>query len=351
MRRAEPVETNEALCARAKAGDGRAAAQLIAQNSGLVTAYARKWAQRLTSLDVEDLVSEGRIGLVIAIERFDPAHGVKFVTYAYNWVKHCVRRAAELDSSSLSGVKAKIVMNSRAYHQACERAEAQHGSLSAPQAVDALAREFGVHREGIEGLRTLRRRMASMDAPIGNDEATGTLHDLIGSDDDAMALVEMRERVDAATAVVDSMHLDRRQRAILDERITGEASLQELAERFGCSRERIRQVEAQLIERLRGRLSRFTQPSQNGSAARSPGIGVPATAACTVTESHEWQAGIGVENRLVESRVWSAPPTAVPAPITDSVAARDSAQSAHRRDRGGPGTPPPPRPTVPTPRR
>src|SRR5580693_6130697 len=79
-------KSNEQLVELFQAGDRSALSVLVEKNYGIVWMYARRYAARLTSLSVEDLVAEGSLGIVRAAEKFDASRGLKFSTYAFNWI-------------------------------------------------------------------------------------------------------------------------------------------------------------------------------------------------------------------------------------------------------------------------
>ena len=254
-----PVLTREAeheLAVRAKT-DPKAAAELARANLRYVVAIAigyRRYGVRLG-----DLVSEGNVGLMVALAKFDPSRGTRFVTYAAHWIRamildHVIR------SHSLVGLGSGPMRSKVFFRLRREKAKIAAATSDAQAASRMLAERFGTTEEKIEQMAArLESRDVSVDVKT-HDDASGTLLDsfvspLPSQEDELFAheradLVE--SRVQAAMA-----ELDPRERLIIELRMMAddpdELSLAELGRKLGVSRERARQLES----RAKGKLKRL----------------------------------------------------------------------------------------------
>lgn len=243
-----PQETQRALCAKAQRGDTKARDAMIRASMGLVYSIARKLGRPRSDDDLADLVSEGSIGLLTAIQRFDPDRGVAFSTYAHHWIGHHVRVA----STNLQGLRRRDMQNLPMKREVDALVEA---GASMADAAAAVAEKRGVKKETVLGTYDrLSARTVSLDKPVG-DEGSATLGDLLGEDpqvddqlDRARQLRTIRDRIDRFRRT-----LSPREAAILDQRILeeeGASKLHELGEEFGISRERVRQIEVIVRKKL-----------------------------------------------------------------------------------------------------
>ncbi len=233
-----------------ESGDREAAARLITANLLLVVKLALMYRRAIRN--VMDLVQEGNIGLMEALKRYDPAQGVRFSTYAAWWIKAYMLKYL-LDNARLvrvgtTNARRKLLYNLRREQR---RLEAQ-GIRPTPK---LLAERFGVSEEDVvEVDKALSARDVSVDQPLA-DDSRSTIADVLPADspsvEDEVAEREIKERV---RRVLDEFResLGERDRAILDQRLLAEdpATLQALGNRFGVTREAMRQAEAKLKRRL-----------------------------------------------------------------------------------------------------
>jgi len=238
--------------------DRRAAERLIEANQRHVVFTALEYRRYGTPLD--DLISEGNLGLMKALERFDPARNVRFATYAIYWIRAQVVLAV-LDSwSLLSGPRGAL--DSRVFFRLRrERARlAARGRASdgadEPSITEQLALQFGVSERRMEEmLAQLDRRAVSLDAS-GSSEETWCLPEL-HADADQSARLESSEQARALERIVGRARseLDARETFILERRLMAdpedELSLGEIGAFFGVSRERVRQLEVRAQKKLR----------------------------------------------------------------------------------------------------
>jgi RNA polymerase primary sigma factor len=154
------------LAARIKKGDKAARAQMIKANLRLVVKIAHDYSN--FGLPLLDLISEGNIGLMKAVERFDPKKGGKLSTYAAWWIKQSIKRALANQAKTIRlpvHLVDKISKMKRAGHKLSEQ-------LGREPTDQELADVLGVTRAKVAQLRTISVRPASLDAPIGDDDAT-----------------------------------------------------------------------------------------------------------------------------------------------------------------------------------
>ena len=220
--------------------------EMIKSNLGLVYAVARTYRGR--GVPFEDLVQEGTIGLVSAVERFDHHRGVKFSTYAVWWIRRAI-----LDAIASSQV---IRMPAKARQQlaAVRRAESELERFGRRSASDeAIARRTQLSPTTVRSLRTAARVTASLELPIGED--TASLGDLIGDEravdppEEAIAQ-ESRDEVRTMLRLLPKRHREviTRRYGINDGRAQ---SHEEIGESLAVGAERSRQLEREALHRLR----------------------------------------------------------------------------------------------------
>ena len=236
-------------------GDRTALFQLVTANLMLVVRVALSF--RRAARNLLDLVQEGNLGLLQAIERFDPELGVRLPTYAAWWIRAYMVKFL-LDNVRLvrvgtTNARRRLLHNLRQEQQRLQ----ELGFEAGPR---LLAERFGVSEEDVRDVQSaLHARDVSLDAPLGDDEDR-TRGDLLASPaptvEEEVARRELQEKVQAAVARFRA-DLGERELAILDERILSEEplTLQAIGDRFGTTREAARQAEV----RLRARLKSFLE--------------------------------------------------------------------------------------------
>jgi RNA polymerase sigma-32 factor len=235
-------------------GDLEAARQLVLSHLRFVLHIARGYAGY--GLPMGDLVQEGNVGLMKAVKRFDPAVGVRLVSFAVHWIRaeihEYVLRNWRLVKVATTKAQRKLFFNLRKYKR-------NLGWLSAEE-TRAVARDLGVSEQDVTEMeRRLSSRDVSYDpAPDASEdepEAYSPAAYLQAPDADPAVAVENAEwDDDVSERVAFAMtQLDERSRAILQARWMDEpkATLHDLADRFGVSAERIRQIEANAIRKLK----------------------------------------------------------------------------------------------------
>jgi len=247
------VEEEVKLARRIKRGDKEARAIMIRSNLRLVVKIARDYSN--FGLPLLDLISEGNIGLMKAVERFDPKKGGKLSTYAAWWIKQSIKRALANQSKTIRlpvHLVDKIAKLRRVSNQMTEE-------LGREPTDEELAEEVGMGASKVAALKSAAIRPTSLDQPI-NDEESTALGDIIG-DEDAMNPYEALRDKDLRDEVGDLLDvLDERERRIINSRfgLDGQKlkTLEEVGEKFGVTRERIRQVQNIALNKLRRALNK-----------------------------------------------------------------------------------------------
>ncbi len=251
------VEQENELAERIRQGDEEAKLEMVRCNLRLVVKIARDYAN--LGLPLLDLISEGNIGLIKAVERFDPRKGGKLSTYAAWWIKQSIKRGLANQSKTIRlpvHLVDKIAKIRRVSLQMTEE-------LGREPTDEELAEELGLSAAKVTQLKAAAVRPASLDATVGDDDAT-ELIELIG-DAGAQDPFELLRDKNLHTEVGDLLgNLDERERKILNSRFGLDGStpktLEEVGEKFGVTRERIRQLQNIALAKLRKSLRKKERP-------------------------------------------------------------------------------------------
>lgn len=236
------------LAARIKKGDAAARDLMIRANLRLVVKIANDYARY--GLPLLDLISEGNIGLMKAVERFDPKKGGKLSTYAAWWIKQGIKRALANQSKTIrlpAHLVDKIAKMRRVEHQLQEELGRE------PEPAE-IAHVLGVEASTITHWQTSAMRPTSLDAPVS--EADGAdYNEIIGDDRIRLPFDEMNDR-QLRDEMEGLMHrLDKREQDILKYRFglkgVKEETLEDVGKRFKVTRERVRQIQNAALEKLR----------------------------------------------------------------------------------------------------
>jgi RNA polymerase primary sigma factor len=246
------------LAARIKKGDREAETLMIKANLRLVVKIARDYAN--LGLPSLDLISEGNIGLMKAVERFDPAMGGKLSTYAAWWIKQAIKRALASQSKTIRLPVHLVYKISKIRRASLQMSD----ELGREPSDDELAQEIGISRSKVSQLKTVSIRPASLDAPISHDDSA-ELGETVG-DEGAQTPFELLRDKDLRDEVSDLFEvLDDRERKIIFQRFGLDGgkpkTLEEVGKKFGVTRERIRQVQNIALAKLRRALSKKETPA------------------------------------------------------------------------------------------
>ncbi|MBN2506684.1 MAG: sigma-70 family RNA polymerase sigma factor [Verrucomicrobia bacterium] len=236
------------LAARIRKGDKRAREQMIKANLRLVVKIAHDYEG--FGLPLLDLISEGNIGLMKAVERFDPSKGGKLSTYGSWWIKQSIKRALANQSKTIRLPVHLVDKISKMRRLAMKLQE----TFGREPTDEELAEEMGMSSTRVAQMRTAAIRPASLDAPIG-DEDSNNFSEIV-QDESADTPYEQLEDKTVTHMLQDMITtLDPREATILRYRFGldggSERTLEEVGEKFGVTRERVRQIQNIALNKLR----------------------------------------------------------------------------------------------------
>ena len=221
--------------------------EMVRAHLRLVVAIAKKY-RGYSSLHFGDLIQEGNLGLMRAVEKYDYRHGVKVSTYASWWIRQSITRAMA-DQGRMIRVPVHMTQTARKVQRERAKLYREHGRE--PGAHEIAARS-GVAKAQVEQALALVQDPTSLDIPIGED-GDATLADLIEAPDaiNPHAAAEARALRDC---VVEALaELTPREERVLRMRFgigMADHTLEQIGNQFGVTRERIRQIEAKALEKL-----------------------------------------------------------------------------------------------------
>ncbi|HXK80902.1 MAG TPA: RNA polymerase sigma factor RpoD/SigA [Bacteroidales bacterium] len=237
------------LARRIKEGDQKALDKLVTSNLRFVVSVAKQYQNQ--GLSLQDLVNEGNLGLIKAAKRFDETRGFKFISYAVWWIRQSI-----LHSLAIQGRLVRLPLNKigaiNKIHMATSKLEQE---LNREPTEEEIAEIMEFNANDIkENLRNSTRHL-SMDAPLSKDDDDATLYDVIGMNDsvppdNSLMLESLRKEINSTLSV-----LAKREAQIIKlfYGLEGQhpKTLEEIAEEFGLTRERVRQIRESAIRRLK----------------------------------------------------------------------------------------------------
>src|SRR5580692_9948828 len=235
-------------------GDRDAAHKLVTSHLRLVTKIARDY--RGYGLPISEAISEGNVGLVQAVERFEPEKGFRFATYAVWWIKAAIQeyilRSWSLVKMGTTANQKKVFFNLR---KAKSRISALEEGDLRPDQVQIIAKRLGVTEQDVIDMNRRLGGDASLNAPIREEGDSGEWQDWLVDDSDSQEaiLAQSEELENRKKALTDALGvLNERERRIFEARrlVDDPVTLEDLAAEFGVSRERVRQIEVRAFEKV-----------------------------------------------------------------------------------------------------
>jgi RNA polymerase primary sigma factor len=249
------------LAGRIQNGDEAAREQMIRSNLRLVIAIAQDYVD--LGVPLMDLIAEGNIGLMHAVDRFDPSRGAKLSTYAASWIKQTIKRALAEQSRTVRVPNQMAVKVTR-----MRRVSAQLSAELGREATDdELSEELGIAAEKIAQLKMIGVRPASLDAPVTDDGDEETaLSEIIADEQTRTPLDLLREKdfLGEIDAVLGS--LNKREATIIEHRFglhgLAAKTLEQVSELIGVTRERVGQLEGAALAKLRRIILKHLSPGE-----------------------------------------------------------------------------------------
>ena len=241
------------LAAKIKKGNKAAETEMIRANLRLVVKIARDYAN--LGLPLLDLISEGNIGLMKAVERFDPAKGGKLSTYGSWWIKQSIKRALANQGKTI-----RLPVHLVDKIAKIRRVGAGLSDELGREATDEeIAEEVGMDAGKVTMLKQAAIRPASLDAPVGDDDST-EFGEMVG-DQAAVDPFENLSDKNMQMEIGDLLsQLDERERKIIGARFGLDGNepitLEEVGVKFGVTRERIRQLQNIALSKMRKALAK-----------------------------------------------------------------------------------------------
>ncbi|MGD9591349.1 MAG: RNA polymerase sigma factor RpoD/SigA [Candidatus Berkiella sp.] len=242
------AEQEKSLARQMLAGDKKAKSHLIEANLRLVVCIARRYINR--GLPLADLIEEGNLGLIHAVEKFDPEVGARFSTYATWWIRQSIERAL-MNQSRLIRLPVHLAKKHKQYLRARQQL-IQQGEKE--PSIHDIAKVMGVSVETLQDLITLDRQEVSIDAPMNEEQDIFFVETLPDADlQDPIDYLQSKELHKMLEDYLGS--LNERELDIIEKRfgIHGAhvMTLEDIGEETSLTRERVRQIQLQILRQMK----------------------------------------------------------------------------------------------------
>lgn len=246
------AEQEVSLARAAGKGDQQARARMIESNLRLVVKIARRYTNR--GMALLDLVEEGNLGLIRAVEKFDPERGFRFSTYATWWIRQTIERAI-MNQTRTIRLPIHVVKELNSYLRAARELSQK---LDHEPSAEEIAEEMHVTVADVNKMLRLNERITSVDTPMGGEHHDRSLVDFLSADADQSPEGLLQDSDMQAHILLWLNSLNSKQREVLARRfgLLGyePATLEDVGREIGLTRERVRQIQVEALRRLRDML-------------------------------------------------------------------------------------------------
>ncbi len=244
------------LAKRIRRGDKAAREQMIKANLRLVVKIARDYEH--LGMPLLDLINEGNIGLMKAVDRFDPGKGAKFSTYGALWIKQAIRRVLSNQSRE---IRLPIPILQQISHLGGATTRLK-GLLGREPTDEELADDLATDVKHVRHWRASAAiSSTSLDTPLDSDDENNRVADVVADENAATPYDQLKQKTDHALVRRIVATLSPREQSVLRQRFGlddgDDKTLEEVGEQFGVTRERIRQIQVEAFQKLRQELKKL----------------------------------------------------------------------------------------------